>query len=250
MKILIVNDDGITSENLQILCESASARGHLVRVCAPATQQSAKSHSFTIFEGVMAERKTVPGSEISYAIHGTPVDCTRIGLLGYFPDTDLVISGINHGYNHGLATYVSGTVGAAREAAFQGKRAMAVSTGYTTAQESVRFFADWIVTLAEYYMEHPGPAGAVLNVNFPSVSVSELMGAVMCPISTHVYIDSYVKYVDPRGRDFFFLRDEEPDPSPTEGCDVDMTNKGYITCSFLCSNSQTEYVDADYLKDL
>ena len=119
MNLLLVNDDGIDSPLLHILCRAAAARGHHVTVCAPSVQQSAKGHSFTVFTPVMVHPRELEGAAAAWAVDGTPVDCTRLGLMALCEEpVDLVISGINNGFNAGLATYVSGTVGAAREAAF------------------------------------------------------------------------------------------------------------------------------------
>ena len=69
-------------------------------------------------------------SSAAWQVEGTPADCTRLGLRALAQEpVDLVISGINDGWNLGLLTYVSGTVAAAREAAFLGYPALAVSAG-------------------------------------------------------------------------------------------------------------------------
>ena len=105
MNILLVNDDGIDSPYLALLCRAAAARGHRVTVCAPSTQQSAKSHSFTIFTPVTVHPREVEGACAAWAVDGTPVDCVRLGLLSLCGDgVDLVLSGINDGFNTGLAT--------------------------------------------------------------------------------------------------------------------------------------------------
>lgn len=57
MNVLLANDDGIDSRLLAALCRAVAARGHHVTVCAPSGQQSAKAHSFTIFEPVMAHAR-------------------------------------------------------------------------------------------------------------------------------------------------------------------------------------------------
>lgn len=134
MHILLVNDDGISSEALQLQCRAFAARGHRVTVCAPSSQQSAKSHCFTIATPVTVHEMQFEGADSAWAVDGTPVDCTRLGLMSICESdpVDLVVSGINYGYNAGLAVYVSGTVGAAREAAFQLCPALALSMGVGT----------------------------------------------------------------------------------------------------------------------
>ena len=253
MNILLVNDDGIASGALRVLCRALASRGHRVTVCAPAGQQSAKSHCFTINTPVqVAERHDVEGATAAWAIDGTPADCTRIGLMDLCEGpVDLVISGINYGYNAGLAVYVSGTVGAAREAAFQRKPSLALSMHYDTTEEALRFFAEWSVTVAERLVGYGRrPELSVCNINMPGCAVHEVQTPVMCPLSRNVYNDSYERRVSPRGQIYYWLHPETPDDRPTPGSDVDLLNKNHITCTFLGPEplEQTQY--ADFLEEL
>lgn len=150
MHLLLTNDDGFHSPLLALLCRAAAARGHRVTVCAPALPQSAKSHALTVHSPLCARSATMEGAAAAWQVEGTPADCTRLGLRALAQEpVDLVISGINDGWNLGLLTYVSGTVAAAREAAFLGYPALAVSAGVDTPEETVRFLAEWAVRLGE-----------------------------------------------------------------------------------------------------
>ena len=251
MNLLLVNDDGIGSPSLQLLSRAAKARGHHVLLCAPSTQQSAKSHCFTITAPLLARRLELDCADEAWAVDGTPADCTRLGLMALNDaKIDLVISGINDGYNVGLATYVSGTVGAAREAAFQGVPAMSVSAGLNVPPPTLALFAEWVVTLAEKLVDYPLPALSVCNVNVPSVPVQELKPPVLCPISRSVYQDTYVRRESPRGDTYFWLTPEQPSDTPTPGSDQEWLDKGHITVTILTTDGcqQTDY--ADLLEDL
>lgn len=138
MHFLIVNDDGINSPFLPILTQAVKRAGHRVTVCVPATQQSAKAHAFSIEQPILAEKREVPDADEAWAIFGTPVDSCRIGAMNLAPDADAVISGINLGYNVGMSVYVSGTVGAAREATFLHKPGIAVSAEKQTPGRCLR----------------------------------------------------------------------------------------------------------------
>ena len=246
MNLLLVNDDGIDSPSLQLLGRAARARGHHVLLCAPSTQQSAKSHCFTIATPLLAHRRTMDCADEAWAIEGTPADCARLGLMA-IPEQrpDLVISGINAGYNAGLATFVSGTVGAAREAAFQGVPAMAVSAAVDVPPETLSLFAEWALTLAEKLVGYPRPELSVCNVNIPSVPVHELKAPVLCPISRNVYQDSYIRRESPRGDTYFWLTPEQPADTPTPGSDIDWLDKGHMTVTFLTPEGchQEDYQD-------
>lgn len=125
MNILLSNDDGYMAMGLKALDAILSEAGHRISVAAPDSEQSGKSHSFTI-TGRMRAVEYAPGH---YHFSGTPVDCIiyshRCSLFQEMPD--IVISGINHGYNLSTDIIYSGTCAAARQAALYGMKAIAVS---------------------------------------------------------------------------------------------------------------------------
>ncbi|MDO4484372.1 MAG: 5'/3'-nucleotidase SurE [Clostridia bacterium] len=251
MHILLVNDDGIASEALHRLCRAAAARGHKVTVCAPAAQQSAKAHSFSINDPLRIKAANVEGADSAWAVYGTPADCTRMGLKAMCTSpVDLIISGVNLGYNTGLATYVSGTVGAAREGAFMGIPAMALSMEIGTPLETELFFDDWAIRVGEHLVGYgKRPPLSVCNINLPPVPVHQLKEPVICPISTKVYMDDYISYESPQGEVFFWPTSEFTDDNPPQGTDAGYTHSGHITCTFLtpepCSQEQfSDFFDA------
>ncbi|NRA95892.1 MAG: 5'/3'-nucleotidase SurE [Planctomycetes bacterium] len=121
MRILLTNDDGIDAPGLRTLVELFAE--HEPVVVAPDRQYSACGHQATTRTPIPASRE----SDRRWRVSGTPVDCVRLGLSRFAPDTDVVISGINPGGNLGVDLYMSGTVAAAREAALSGRRAIALS---------------------------------------------------------------------------------------------------------------------------
>lgn len=247
MRILLVNDDGIDSGWLQVLCSAAAARGHQVIVSAPLRQQSAKSHAFTLTAPLMAYPRQMEGAEEAWAVDGTPVDSCRVGMMCLCGEEqpDLVISGINYGWNTGLAVYVSGTVGAAREAAFQCIPAMAVSAEPGTPQETVARFADYCVRLGEKLIGYPAPELSVCNVNVPRMAPEEIRGVRLCDISRNVYKDSYDRRTSPRGTTYFWLSGEIPDEHPTPGSDKDVLAQGYLSITFLTPDGCDQQAYAD-----
>src|SRR5437868_11586786 len=141
MKFLITNDDGIEAEGLKALVSAAGHLGSAI-VVAPAGPQSGVSHAVTWKEGVRIEQK----EEARYAVHGTPADCTRLGLLRIVPDAGWILSGINHGSNLGADMYYSGTVAAVREAVLHGWPGIAVSHYYKAGSDYDRDRASKWVT--------------------------------------------------------------------------------------------------------
>ena len=163
MNILLTNDDGIQSEGLKHLLNWAKTKG-TVCVFAPKTQQSAKSHSITI-HGTYEVKKVdyFEGIE-AYSVDSTPADCVRVATLGFKRKFDLVISGINCGYNLGGDIHYSGTVGACFEAAKSGMRALALSTAFNTFENAVKHLDR---VFEEIQRRKMFDFAEILNVNIP-----------------------------------------------------------------------------------
>ena len=163
MKLLITNDDGIDAPGLAALVTAASAFGEPV-IVAPASPQSGVSHAVTWHQGVRIE----PRGDNRFAIHGTPADCTRLGLLHALPQAKWVLSGINHGGNLGADVHYSGTVAAVREAVLHGWPGIAVShyrkAGLEFDWERAR---RWVVPVLADLLARPVESGFFYNVNLP-----------------------------------------------------------------------------------
>ena len=246
MHFLLVNDDGFDAPELALLCRAAAARGHRVTVVAPDTQQSARSHCFTIFSPLFAKQASMPGAASAWRVSGTPVDCTRLGMLALTEGepVDLVISGINQGYNIGLATYVSGTVGAAREAAFAQGRALAVSMEPRTPDDMREYFADYAIRAAEVLVHAEVPPLSVCNLNAPCCSVKEMKGVRTCGLSKLMYKDGYERYDGPRGDISFWLKPMANYDEPAPGTDLALLIDNWLTVTWLtpepCEQSEWE----------
>ena len=159
--ILFTNDDGIDSPGLWAAVEALTGLGDLL-VVAPREQQSGTGRSMPVTsEGRIYERvQRVNGSEITvYAVDGTPAQAVQHGVLELAPRLpSLVVSGINYGENAGNGVTISGTVGAALEAASLGIRALAVSqqtqkdqhlsyadVDFSASIHFTRMFASWLL---------------------------------------------------------------------------------------------------------
>ncbi len=128
--ILITNDDGIHSPGLLAAAEAVYDLGEIL-VVAPKYQQTGASRSVFSFKNVPVreEHLIIRGHKIpAYSIEGTPVQAVLYALVEVAPrKPSLAISGINYGENPGTGVTVSGTVGAALEAATSGIPSLAVS---------------------------------------------------------------------------------------------------------------------------
>lgn len=129
-QILLTNDDGIQSPGLWAAAEALSTLGY-VTVAAPRLQSSGMGRSLpSSSDGIINEEKVqVGGKEWSvYAVGGSPAQAVQHGLLEIMKQSpDLVVSGINYGENVATGITISGTVGAALEAASMHIPALAIS---------------------------------------------------------------------------------------------------------------------------
>ncbi|MDA8194773.1 MAG: 5'/3'-nucleotidase SurE [Thermaerobacter sp.] len=166
MHVLVTNDDGVTALGLRLLANILQSLGHGVTVVAPETNQSGKSQAITIDRPLWIKPAFLGGMPSSYAVRGTPADCVRLVLAGYFGALpDLVVSGVNHGLNLGPDIDISGTVGAARTAALRGIPSIAVSTDNVDGRQTGRLLGMHLPTLVDWAVNRPG---VLYNVNFPS----------------------------------------------------------------------------------
>ena len=169
MKILITNDDGVFAPALPHLIRWARQFGEVIAV-APKVEQSGKSHAID-FTRPMEIKKVAIGGEIgeditAYSVDSTPADCVRFALDQLGRDFDLLLSGVNRGYNLGGDIVYSGTIGAIFEGARQGLPGIALSAFPANHIEAVKEL-DRVVA---YFNERKLlEQNCLYNVNIPPV---------------------------------------------------------------------------------
>lgn len=163
MKILLTNDDGFDAVGLRELDSVLSRAGHEVWVCAPSGQRSASSHAIHLHSPVEVKKL----SERHYACSGFPADCVLYAVMGAVPmgRPDVVISGINNGYNVSTDLVYSGTAGAAAEGCVRGYAAIAVSCAGNAFPDAAAFTLKYLETFTEIC-----PPGCYININVPEGS--------------------------------------------------------------------------------
>lgn len=179
--ILVTNDDGVDSPALVPLIRALE--GLLpVRAVVPDRERSWIGKAVSRFDAVTVREVVREGARL-WTATGFPADCTQLGIHTLFEEPPvLVVSGINVGFNHGLAFFCSsGTVGAATEGWIAGLPAIAASTGHVDdhatwaaqagsdeARSGWDEAAALVAELAATALEHGLPEGAdLLSVNFP-----------------------------------------------------------------------------------
>ena len=221
MKFLLTNDDGIDAPGLEALARAARQLGDAVTV-APAGPQSGVSHAVTWRQGVRIE----PRGEHRFAIHGTPADCTRLGLLHLIPNAEWILSGINHGSNLGADMHYSGTVAAVREAVLHGWPGIAVSHFRKGGTEfDWTRAAKWLLPILADLIARPVEPGLFYNVNLPHLTSADPDPEIVwCPLDPNPLP---LNYTHEEGTGLYFAGDYTS-RDRTPGADVDVCFGGRI----------------------
>ena len=214
MKALISNDDGVTASGIlaakkavEDLCDTC--------IVAPETQQSGIGHALTLYEPLRLNKHVLRDGSIGYGISGTPTDAVTIGLFELLDEKpDIMISGINTGFNLGQAELTtSGTLGAAIEAASFGIPSIAISQ--EVARDDIKFEngeveidfdfeGKMLKKLTKKVIKKGLPEGIDLfNVNIPSNPVNEEFEVVK--LGKRMYTPVIDKRLDPRGRPYYWI---------------------------------------------
>lgn len=128
--VLVCNDDGPNSPFLRPFLEVLGKTDWCseLRIVVPQEEQSWVSYSLTRFRPLRAKQQSFSQKE-GFVVTGTPADCASLGIHNLYPSKpDVVLSGINMGWNAGVTNFLSsGTVGAATQASLSGVPAVALS---------------------------------------------------------------------------------------------------------------------------
>jgi 5'-nucleotidase len=178
MRVLLTNDDGIEAAGLQALRRAlVHVPGIELAVIAPDGNRSAMARSITTRRPLWVQEVDFDDGTVGYATDGTPVDCVRLARLGLIEgfEAELVVAGINHGFNLGDDITYSGTVAAALEAIVLGLPGIAVSQQSNARELDFRVgsafdfgvAASFTARLVAELKSVPLPRGTLLNVNVP-----------------------------------------------------------------------------------
>ena len=249
-RILVSDDDGIMSEGILELVRALEEVGD-VTVCAPADNQSAMGHALTTDGPILVEEVKREGKFFGYGIKGTPATSVKAGIAGgLVPGTpDLVVSGINEGFNIGRIVYVSGTFNAAQEGVLSGIPGIAVSIERGKDMD-YRMAAEFTRDLVKSLKEKGFPKDIVLNVNVPACKREELKGVAVTHLSEFQYRETWLKRKTPWGKTYFWTSIKRPPSVPAEGSDFWAMEENYISVTPvpLVQNDKRELRDLSRLK--
>jgi 5'-nucleotidase len=145
MKILITNDDSHRSPLLQFAISYFSRLGE-ISIVVPLHEQSWTGKCVTRFDPIHAQEIELFGRK-AFTVSGRPADCVNVGVYNLLDEKpDLVVSGINAGFNMGLGFVLSsGTVGACLEANLAGIPAIALSQAFDVATRD-EYVVDYMIS--------------------------------------------------------------------------------------------------------
>lgn len=236
MHILVSNDDGVHAKGLQDLCYGLPKEWRIT-VIAPDRERSGHSHSLTLRTPLCLRKLDSRQDNINfYSFSGTPTDCTKFALDFYLKNDmpDLIISGINKGYNLGSDVLYSGTIGAAMEGLFYGVPALALSARkYNDEQgkEIIPFVADIVQKI---FID--GQYKGLVNVNFPPGSTCDWEHTQIVTQGLQRYMDivSDADIIGEEGEAYYEIKGTllfEKEDVPT---DVALVDEGFIPMTALC----------------
>ena len=232
-KILITNDDGIESDGIIRLARAALRLGE-VWIVAPLHQRSAVSHCITLREPIEIKEHVFPVEGVkAFSCGGTPADCVRVGSLSVMPyKPDVVLSGINYGYNVASDIQYSATAGAAFEAAFQGFGAIALSEHADKCHEVTDAYLN---TLLEEYIDKRFAWNKIVNINFPGCPLSECRGILRDRTTSNdsFYHDRYKLLETKEDGTRLYMVDGIYNEECEEGSDFHAIIQGYVSVGIV-----------------
>jgi 5'-nucleotidase len=225
-RILVTNDDGYRSEGIHALARALREIGE-VTIVAPTTEASAIGHALTLRHVLRLDRI----DDRVFGVDGTPTDCVNVAVTHVFKGLpDLVVSGINKGWNLGDDVTYSGTVAGALEGALLGMPAIAVSLRQTRGDYDFSHAARAAAVFAEAMLRRPLPPRTFLNINVPK---GQPKGHRVTVQAKRNHVTSVSERHDPKGRPYYWIEEGQNEWEPHERSDYHAVREGYVSVTPL-----------------
>ena len=226
VRILVTNDDGYRSEGIHALAKALGEVGE-VTIVAPVLEASAIGHALTLRHPLRLESI----DDRVFAVDGTPTDCVNVAVAHVFKGLpDLVVSGINKGWNLGDDVTYSGTVAGALEGALLGIPSIAASLRHTRGDYDFAHAARAAAVIAEAILQRPLPARTFLNINVPKGQPNGYRVTVQAKRN---HITSVVERHDPKGRPYYWIEEGQNHWQPHDRSDYQAVRDGYVSITPL-----------------
>jgi 5'/3'-nucleotidase len=240
--ILVTNDDGVHSEGIKALADALRPLGD-VTVVAPIQEASAIGHALTL-------RRPLRIDTIAprvFAVDGTPTDCVNLAIVHVLKrKPDLIVSGINKGWNLGDDVTYSGTVSGALEGALLEIPSIAISTQRIRDACEFGTSATAAAVVAQAVLERGLPKFTLLNINVPMGPTKGFRVTVQAK-RNHVTVVS--ERMDPRHREYYWIEEGENEWEPHDRSDYQAVRDGYISITPL-QPDMTAYDALAYVEGL
>ena len=250
--ILISNDDGYHYNGIRSLIQVAQRYGD-VFVAAPAVHQSGKSSAITLDAPVRAHLVERREGFTAYEINGTPADCVKLAISQLMRDRqpDLVLAGINHGYNMGISSLYSGTMACVYEGIMHGVPSVAFSYGVFTRDADTDVCIQLVEQVLPRVIEGGLPQGVCLNVNIPPITAEQPLKGLKVTISDlGRWVNEWEKREHPMGGDYYWMTgDYEMQDDNDDRTDMCWLRRGYATVT-PCHIDQTDHQSLGQIADL
>ena len=225
-RILLTNDDGVHSEGILALAGALTPLGE-VTIVAPVLEASAIGHALTLRHPLRLEQLRAG----VYAVDGTPTDCVNVAIAHVLKEKpDLIVSGINKGWNLGDDVTYSGTVSGALEGALLGIPSIAVSTQNKGNDFDFSPAARAAFTVSKAVLERGMPKFTLLNINAPFGPNKGIRATVQAK-RNHVTVVN--KRIDPRNRAYYWIEEGENHWEPHDRSDYQAVRDGYVSVTPL-----------------
>ena len=225
-RILVTNDDGVHAEGIKALAAAVAPFGDIT-IVAPIQESSAIGHALTL-------RRPLRIDEVApsiYAVDGTPTDCVNIGITHILrAKPDLIVSGINSGWNLGDDVTYSGTVSGALEGALLMIPSIAVSAERRRNVCDFEPAARAAAAAVESVLQRGLPKFTLLNINVPAGGNRGFRVTVQAR-RNHVTVVS--ERMDPRHKAYYWIEEGENDWEPHDRSDYQAVRDGYISITPL-----------------
>ena len=225
-RILVTNDDGVHSEGIRALADALKPLGD-VTVVAPIQEASAIGHALTLRRPL---RIDTIGPQV-FAVDGTPTDCVNIAITHVLKEKpDLIVSGINKGWNLGDDVTYSGTVSGALEGALLSIPSIAVSAQRVKDETEFGPAAAAAAVMAEAVLQRGLPKFTLLNINVPRGANKGFKATVQAK-RNHITVVS--ERMDPRHKPYYWIEEGQNDWEPHDRSDYQAVLDGYISVTPL-----------------
>jgi 5'-nucleotidase len=194
---------------------------------APIQEASAVGHGLTLRQPLRLDAI----AERVFAVDGTPTDCVNLAVTQVFKGLpDLIVSGINKGWNLGDDVTYSGTVAGALEAALLGVPGIAVSLRATRGKYDFGPAAHVTAAVAGAILRAPLPSRTFLNINLPK---GEPKGYRVTVQAKRNHVTSVAERHDPKGRPYYWIEEGEDEWLPHDRSDYQAVRDGYVSLTPL-----------------